>query len=412
MKHLTTVTNTLLLTFIFFSHAFAQKDSQSSLPANIVYVDAIGDFPSPQNGAITLNPSKVYIICGSVDIAQNYINMNGAGIRGLDPTKDRLISAVKGAVLRSQDLDVYLEKVCVIPLGATTTAYDFEDNTATKTLNLLAGNSVVEAPRMVSGGVGRFSGFNSMYITANFWRCRDGLKLSGSTGKFCSAFNYITGISSGVGIEFMPDFEASDIDLSNNYFVFSGSTAIKFNAKAKVDQARVRGNLFRGPAVLISGFDSYTPGWEMGENGAGLPDTKPYGYLYMNDNPVATKLISPNLFTKIAGETTTIKSDGFTVSSNRISYTGKRQLNARVYINVGGKTPEANSDLSVAVYKNGLIQVAPNSSISVGAKNEGFQLTLETIADLNQGDYLEVFIKNNANTTPIIVKDLQFRVSE
>ena len=412
MKYTITFLKTALIILSLLTHTFAQKDSQNPLPANIVYVDAIGDFPSPQNGGITLNPAKVYIISGSVDIGQNYINLNGAGVRGFDPTKDRIISAVKGAVLRSQDLDVYLEKVCIVPLGATTTAYDFEDNTATKTLNLLAGNSVIEAPRMVSGGVGRFSGFNSMYITANFWRCRDGLKLSGSTGKFCSAFNYITGISSGVGIEFMPDFEASDIDLSNNYFVFSGGTAVKFNDKAKVDQGRMNGNLFRGPAVLINGFNSYTPGWEMRQNGAGLPDTKPYGFVYMNENAFPTKIISPNLFTKIAGETTMIKADGFAITSNRITYTGKRPLNARIYINVGGRTPEANSDLSVAVYKNGLIQVAPNSSIAVAAKNEGFQLTLETIAEINQGDYLEVFIKNNINSTPIVVKDLQFRVSE
>lgn len=412
MSHKVIRFSLLILISITLSQSFAQKEPPISIPTNIVYVDAIGDFPNAQNGAILLNPSKVYIIVGSVDIGQNYINLNGAGVRGFDPTKDRIISAVKGAVLRSQDLDVYLEKVCIIPLGSTTTAYDFEDNTATKTLNLLAGNSVVEVPRMVSGGVGRFSGFNSMYITSNFWRCRDGLKISGSTGKFCGSYNYITGISSGAGIEFMPDFEASDIDLSNNYFVFSGGTAIKFNPKAKVDQARMNGNLFRGPAVLINGFDSYTPGWEMRQNGAGLPDTKPYGYLYMNDNPVATKLISPNLFTKIAGETTMIKADGFTLNNNRITYTGKRILNARIYINVGGKTPEANSDLSIAVYKNGLTQVAPNSSISVGSKNEGFQITLETIAEINQGDYLEVFIKNNVNTTPIIVKDLQFRVSE
>ena len=412
MKHINILFKCLFLSVFFVLQAFSQRESQSILPANIVYVDAVGDFPPQQNGGITLNPAKVYIVSGSVDIGQNYINVNGAGIRGLDPTKDRIISAVKGAVLRSQDMDVYLEKLGIIPLGATTTAYDFEDNTGTKTLNLLAGNSVVEAPRMVSGGVGRFSGFNSMYITANFWRCRDGLKITGSTGKFCSAFNYITGISGGVGFEFLPDFDASDIDLSNNYFVFSGGTAVKFNAKAKVDQARMNGNLFRGPAVLINGFDSYTPGWEMRQNGAGLPDTKPYGYLYMNDNPTSTKIISPNLFTKIGGETTTIKSDGFNIASNRITYTGKRPLNARIYINVGGKTPEANSDFSVAVYKNGLVQVAPNSSIMVGQKNEGFQLTLETIADINQGDYLEVFIKNNVNTTPIVVKDLQFRVSE
>lgn len=403
---------TLLFAILFIPQAFSQKEQQQTLPAGIVYVDAMGDLPLPQNGGITLNPSKVYIISGSVDIGTNYINLNGAGIRGLDPGKDRIISAVKGAVLRSSDVDVYMEKVGVIPLGATTTAYDFEDNTSTKTLNLLAGNSVVEAPRMPSGGVGRLSGFNSMYITTNFWRCRDGLKVTGTTGKFCAAFNYITGISAGAGIEFLPEFEASDIDLSNNYFVFSGNTAVKFNAQAKVDQGRMNGNLFRGPATLITGFDSYTPGWEMGQNGAGVPDTKPYGFVYMNDNQMPTKFISPSLFTKVAGITTTMKSDGFKVESNKFTYTGKRLLNARVYINVGGKTPEANSDFSVAVYKNGLLQIAPNSSLSVSGKNEGFQLTLETIVNITQGDYLEVFVKNNVNTTPLTVRDMQFRVSE
>ncbi|MEY4539417.1 MAG: hypothetical protein RLZZ306_1174, partial [Bacteroidota bacterium] len=100
MNHTITFLKTSLLILCLLTHTFAQKDSPNSLPANIVYVDAIGDFPSPQNGGITLNPSKVYIISGSVDIGQNYINLNGAGVRGLDPTKDRIISAAKGAVLR------------------------------------------------------------------------------------------------------------------------------------------------------------------------------------------------------------------------------------------------------------------------------------------------------------------------
>jgi hypothetical protein len=402
----------LLLSLAFTLTKTVAQQPVSTLPSNIVYVDAVGDFPREQLGVITLNPFKVYIISGMVDIGQSYIIMNGAGLRGLDPTKDRIISATKGAVLRSQDTDVYLEKICVVPLGPTTTAYDFEDNTGTKTLNLLAGNSVIEAPRVSSAGVGRISGFNSCYVTSNFWRCRDGLKLYGSTGKFCGAFNYITGISAGAGIEFMAGFESSDIDLSNNYFVFSGNVGVIFSPKAKTDQGRMTGNLFRGPATLLSGFNSFTPGWEMRQNGAGIPDTKPYGYVFMNENQMPTKLITPQLFTKIAGNTTTIKGDGFTAESNKFTYTGKRPLSARIYVNAGGKIPEANSDYSIAIFKNGLIQVAPNSSINVSAKNEGYQLILETEVDVVQGDFLEVFIKNNVNSTPIIVKDLQFRVSE
>ena len=137
----------ILLLFAFpLTKAVAQQPV-STLPNNIVYVDAVGDFPREQMGAITLNPFKVYIISGMVDIGQSYIIMNGAGLRGLDPTKDRILSATKGAVLRSQDTDVYLEKLCIVPLGPTTSAYDFEDNTGTKTLNLLSGNSVIEIGR-------------------------------------------------------------------------------------------------------------------------------------------------------------------------------------------------------------------------------------------------------------------------
>jgi hypothetical protein len=292
-------------------------------------------------------------------------------------------------------------------------AYDLVDDTGTKFLNFLAGNSVLEVPRVQSLGAGKISGFNSVYITSNFLRCRDGYKIGGMTGKFCASFNYIIGIANnGVGIEFASDFAANDVDLSNNYFVFSGSIAVKMSPNATVDQGRMSGNLFRGPAVLLQGFDSFTPGWEMKSNGSGLPDTKPYGFVYMNDNQQLTKFISPTLYTKIVGNTSTIKANGFAAGQNRFTYLGKRPMTTRIYVNAGVLTPEQNSEFATAIYKNGQQQIAPNSGMGIAGKKESIQLTLETEVDLIQGDYIEVFIKNNVNTTPILVRDLQFRVSE
>ncbi len=76
MNYLLTSIRSMLLFLCVLTTSFAQKDISSPLPSSIVYVDALGDFPTPQNGVITLNSAKVYIISGSVDIGLNSINLN------------------------------------------------------------------------------------------------------------------------------------------------------------------------------------------------------------------------------------------------------------------------------------------------------------------------------------------------
>jgi hypothetical protein len=407
---------TVITLFIFsFGKILAQKPNVPPAPSatyNIVEVHSINDLPRPVNGEITLNATKIYTFSGFVDISPNFINTNGAGLKGNDPSKDGVMSAVKGAVLNSTDVDVYMEKLAVIPLSPITKGYNFIDNTSTRFCNLLAGNSVIELPKLPSAGVGTIFGFNSVYITGNFWKCRDGLKLNGPTGKFCSSFNYVNNISAGSAIEFLNNFSANDIDLSNNYFVFSGQIAVKMDEGSTVDQARMSGNLFRGVGTPLSGFDSHTPGWQMRQNGAAVPDTKPYGFMYMNDNYKITKFISPTLYTKINGKTNTVKANSFTAADNRFTYTGRRTLTAKVYVNVGATPTEGSSNFSIAILKNGLEQVAPNASKATDSKTDSFQIILETEIDLITGDYVEVFIKNNLTTSSILVNDLQFRVSE
>jgi hypothetical protein len=418
----------LLILFSLFATTIISAQSKQSKPNNgetksssgsvnpfynVQLIQTVYDLPSAQNNEIKLNPTKVYMFSGMVNISPYYITLNGASVRGNDPSKDGVMSSVEGAVLRSTDTDILMEKLGVVLLSPATMAYDFSDKTGTKMCNLLAGNSVVETPETVSGGVGRMVGFNSIYLTSNYWRCRIGLKLSGRTGKFCASYNYITGIAFGAAIEFTSEFKASDVDLSNNYFVYSGQTGVQLTQGAEVDQGRISGNLFRGVANLLKGFDSHSPGWEMRQNGASVPDTRPYSYLYMADNQTATtKFISPNLYTKIEGKTTDLKTNSFNHDNNRFTYNGKRPLTVRAHAIIGARAPENNSDFAIALMKNGLTQIAPNASKVTMTKGEGFQIVLETVVDLLQGDFIEVYIKNNNTTTPIIVRDLQFRISE
>ena len=129
---------------IYKSTGWASAAFTQPAATNLVYVSALADLPAPSGGAILLDATKMYIFSGFVDISPNYLNLNGAGLRGNDPGKDGVMSSIAGGVLRSTAVNVFIENLAVIPASASTKAYDFADATGTKFCNLFSGCSVVE----------------------------------------------------------------------------------------------------------------------------------------------------------------------------------------------------------------------------------------------------------------------------
>jgi hypothetical protein len=381
----------------------------------IEYINSLSDFPAPFQGVIKLKPNKMYVVSGFINIGLNAIALNGAGIKGFDPGKDGVISAVNGAVIRSRDTDVYIESFGVICASTETKGYDLVDVTGTHFCNLFAGCSVLDAPNIQSAGVGQISGFNTICKIENYWKSADGMKITGNMEKFTSTLNYITGISKGAAYEFLSNANVKDVIIQSAYFVYSGQTGIKINKGAMIDQGRLTTNLFRGVTTLLDGFDSFTPGWEMSGNGPGVPDSKGSGYMYMNENTAPTGFKALSLFSKIMGTTKTLKSDKFTTAqSNKFVFTGKRLTTMNVFASVSARasaTDDMNS-YSIAIMKNGKEIILPNSTVSGVPKNAGFQLNLQTQLEMIADDYIEVHIKNNNSTTAVIVTDFQFKVSE
>ncbi len=390
-----------------------QWESAASLSAasNLVYVYSLADLPPPSGSAITLNATKMYVFSGIVNISPNYLNLNGAGLRGTDPGKDGVMSTVSGGVLRSTGVSVFIENLAVIPASGGSKAYDFADATGTFFCNLFSGCSVIDAVTP-SLGAGQISGFKAITINKNYWNCKDGVKITGNVSKFSSSFNFITGISAGSGIEFLAGLTISDIDLANNYFIYTGQTGVKVNAGATIDRGRMTTNMFRGVTTRITGFDSYTPAWEMRQN-TNIPNSRAFSSLYMTNNATATSLTTLNTFYKIAGTTTAISQQRFTTTTNRFTYTGKDIITSKILVTIGAKAPGNNTDFSIAIAKNGTVISLPNGSMAAAANNESFQITLSTEVDLTTNDYIEVFIrKNNTNTNNITVEELQFRVTD
>ena len=383
--------------------------SFSEYGSNAVKVQSAADLPAPQGDAIILDPNKIYVFSGIVDISPNYINLNGAALKGLFPEKDGVASNVSGAIIRSLDKHVHIEKMAVLPKGSATSGYNLSDGTGEKLCNLLAGTNVVENFGQ-SMGVGTVSGFKTINVMNNYWRCADGLKIAGTVGAFSAAHNTITGIAAGSGFEFVSGMNIDAIDLANNYFTYSGQVGVKVNGSITFNNARMTSNIFSGVGEPLSGFDTATPGWEMKQN-AGIPDSRVYGSFHMSDNSVSTD-VQQAVFSKIAGSTTSVKLERFTAPAhNRLQYVGKYDISGKVYVGVAGVSPANGADVTIAISKNGQAIPVPAATIRGMSPNQSYHLSFVTEVDLVTGDYLEIFIKGN-QTTSYLVTDMQLRITD
>ncbi|RRO24034.1 hypothetical protein [Flavobacteriaceae bacterium 14752] len=382
-----------------------------STNSNIVNVFSLADLPTPVAGEIKLESDKMYVFSGMVDISPNYILMNGAGMKGTDPQKDIVISDVNGAVLRSVDTGVFIEDLAVVPNSSTTQAYNFSDSTGTQFCNIFSGASVIEFTPSL--GVGQISGFSAVTFNKNFWNVTDGLKIGGNVGKFASSLCFITGISSGSGLEFLGNLTIDDIDLSNNYFIYTGQTGIKVNAGATIDRGRLTTNMFRGVATPLDGIDSNTLGWNMLQN-TDIPDSRAIGFGFFNGNTTATTFLNTTDYVKVAGSVTPTFQQRFTVSANnRITYDGRRPIVAQINASINSTSPANDSSYTIAIFKNGIeLANQPINTLSGLGNNVQFQLSIDTEIDLITNDFVEVFIRSNNGTSSLTVNGLQFNVSD
>ncbi|MDX5346133.1 MAG: hypothetical protein LPJ89_06170 [Hymenobacteraceae bacterium] len=384
--------------------------SFSEQGSNAVKVQSLTDLPAPQGSEIMLDANKVYIFSGIVNISPYYLNVNGAAIKGIFPEKDGITSNVNGAIIRSSDNHVYVEKMAILPNSSGTSAFNLSDATGVKICNLMVGTNVIDAGAP-SLGVGSVSGFKSVTISNNYWKTADGIKVRGNVGAFAASHNIILNITAGSAFEFVSGLNIDAIDLSNNYFTYSGQIGVHVNGAITFNHARLTTNMFNGVGEPLRGFDTTTPGWEMKQN-AGVADSRVYGSLHMNNNTTLTSVVQQNQYSKIAGSTTSVKLERFSAPAhNTLQYTGKYDISGKVYVGVAGASHANGADITVAIAKNGTAIPMPAASIRGLSPNQSFHMSFVAEVDLVTGDFIEVFIKSNV-TGDINVTDMQMRITD
>ena len=189
--------------------------------------------------------------------------------------------------------------------------------------------------------------------------------------------------------------------------VFGSSVGINANASATIP---VEGYIldtinFSGGGTYLTGV-SYTDNKTRFVNSKGIENTAEIGNYYMTNNATATTIIATNTPVKASGTTTanTINQK-FTHTDNRLTYVGALirdfQVTATVSLSSGN-----NNLIGVYVAKNGVVIPSSEMYSTTSGSGRAESLTCQTILELNENDYVEIWVENSSNAGDITVEYL------
>jgi hypothetical protein len=198
----------------------------------------------------------------------------------------------------------------------------------------------------------------------------------------------------------------------SSFIVLAGEKGIDIAAAATVpsDGFILTYCNFSGGGTYLPGVD-HTSNEALFINNIGITNTSNVGHYYMQNNATVTTVGAgqQNIWRKAAG--TTIEGLGnspkwTTAVTNRLTYTGSVTTEFVITV-VGSVFSTANGvTIGVGIAENGTIQNESAVSVRTTTLNQPFSFALQDIIQVANGDYFEVFVRNETGIQNITLSDV------
>ena len=380
------------------------------VPADIIIINSLADFPDPVGQVITLLPEVQYIIGTDVNIGDNRLVMaQNTVLSGIDSiavaftytgsgdmftitnTRNRIsrlsISCVNGRVINfSDNLDNFLR---ITDCSIACATFGLFNSTGTRGSSARFTN--VSPSSMTSGGCTLTGNWNT-------WLYETGAGAV-TVGEF---FDFGTATFDAIVI---------DLILAN---LSSGTSLIKGAASsANINtggSAIVTRTLISGAGTALDTVTTDDVRWIFSGNDD-IKDTNPDGLLSLNGNATETTITTQDVPVLTAGTWVVESTSFFTgTTAGRLTYVGEKDLAVPVdivatVISASG----TNKDITVYLALNGSVIANSGKTNRVGATDPAsvtalWQLTVST------NDYLEAWVENNTDTINLVVSDAVLRI--
>lgn len=370
---------------------------------NIRFVAYKSDFPTPSGGVITLEDNKTYFISGTVDL-----------------TGDRIVAGQNTALQGGSSENTFLIST---GLDANTALITSEWSITCRFISFTHGTAVnLDADGNPNQALDWFqvnftncanSGTIANYSNAVFNTCAilnsSNLTFDGTIGSIVYSDSLIQPASGGAGL-ILP----STLTLTRRLrvtdcavVVIPGSIGLDVDVSASIE---VEGYIldtvnFSAGGTYVSGvqFDDNKSNWS---NCRGVINSANIAHMTMTGNATATTISATSTPVKVAGTTVAQPiTQRFTHTANRLTSDGAI-VRAYKVTAILSFTSGTNNEIGAYVALNGTVIDNSETYATANASGRAENTAVQTITELTETDYIEIFVENNSIVSDITVSDM------
>ena len=373
---------------------------------DFVIVESVSDFPTPVGGVINLEDNKTYYITTTIDLVGNLL-LGGANTTILGSSSENSILTSTGLAMGTPLLSsIYTTPIRHISFKDVDTAIGFDGALNPNEMALdWTGVNFVNVPN-----VGIVKDASNFIFDKGAFLNSKGLSFDGTIG----TVGFGNSLFSGDGLAGdLLSIESTCTITRRFRIIYSSVVAFGSTVGVNVDASAtipVEGYIldtvnFSGGSTYLSGV-SVTDNKSLFVNCKGIENTAEISQYYMNGNATATTIVSVGVSVKVAGTTTSSSvTQKFTNTDNRATYIGSLTRFFKVTSTLSLESGN-NNQIGVYIAKNGTLinesEVYGTTSGSGRAEN----IVVQTLVQLSENDYIEIFVENDSSTSNITVTDL------
>lgn len=380
------------------------------VPANTVVVNNASDFPAAVAGVITLVADTQYTIGASVNIGTDRIAFSpDSSIRGSGRLSASIVYTGTGDLFTISNARTRIENISI---SCTAGRFvNFSDNTD----SLL----IIDECTISCATIGLFNsvGTNGSVVRSSnttITATAGGITFTGNFNRFIWLVSGMT-ISAGsifdLGTATFNSFLTNIVgpNLAAGTYYISGATGsanINTGGSGQVVLTR-----FTGAGTPLSGVTVDDALWEFHHNDD-IADTRPDGLLHMQDNTIETVIAATSTPVLIAGTWVVDRSSQFTgTTGGRLTSDGGKPFTTPITAGVSIEPSSGtNKILGAFVAINGTAVTGSRATANVDA-GDPKRITVIWQVVLQPGDYVDIFVSNETDTTNIVVSDAVHRVN-
>lgn len=369
------------------------------------FVASLSELPKAQSGIITLKANATYYFTGSIDLlGSRLVGSENTVILGASSENSRITSTglsvgvplfysewttpIRHVVFEDVDTAIEIQGAINAPVALDWTGVNF--------LNV--------------PNIGLIDTCDNFIFSKGAFLNSQNLIFDGTIGTVGMDNNIYTG-SGSVG-DILKVLSTCVITrrfrlIYSSMVVFGSTVGINVNTGATIPtEGYILDTInFSGGGTYLNGV-SYIDNKTRFVNSKGIENTAEIGNYFMTNNATTTTITAIDTPVKVLGTSTANAiNQKFTHSNNRLTYVGALirdfQVTATLSLTSGN-----NNVVGVYVAKNGNIITSSEMYSTTSSGGRAESITCQTILELNQNDYVEIFVENASAVSNITVEYL------